>query len=67
MAWANNRARGWARLLASVLFGLDTVGVFLSLHRASLSLFFLLAEWLVALVATVLLWRRQVTQIIGAG
>jgi hypothetical protein len=67
MAWANNRARGWARICATVLFGLDTVGVFLSLHRASFSIFLLLAEWLIGLAAIALLWRRETTQFIGVG
>jgi hypothetical protein len=65
MAWANNRASGWARIVASVLFALNTVGVFVSLHRASVSIFLLLAEWLVGLGAILLLWRRATTEYIG--
>jgi hypothetical protein len=67
MARANNLGRGWARICATVLFGLDTVGVFLSLHRASFSIFFLLAEWLIGAGAIALLWRRETTQFVGAG
>jgi|SRR5271165_5355604 len=66
MAWANNRGSGWARIIASVLFALITVEVIVSLRRASVPIFFILLEWLLGLVAVVLLWRRETTQFIGA-
>jgi hypothetical protein len=66
MAQANDRGSGWARIVATLFCVLDTVGVFLSLHRASISIVLLLAEWLVGVGATVLLWRRETTQFIGA-
>jgi hypothetical protein len=70
MAWANNRASGWARICASVLFVLITVEAAVSPGEASVppvSIVFICAEWLIGLVAVVLLWRRDTTQFIGAG
>ncbi len=61
MSWANNRGRNWARIVASVLFGLMTIYVFLSLSRASVSIVFILLEWLVGLGAIVMLWRKETT------
>jgi hypothetical protein len=65
MAWANNRGSGWARIIASVLFALITVEVIVSLRRASVPIVFILLEWLLGLVAVVLLWRRATTAYIG--
>jgi hypothetical protein len=67
MAWANNRASGWARIVATVFCGVDTIFVFVSLHRASVSILFLLAQWLIGVAATALLWQRETTQFIGPG
>jgi len=66
MAWANNRGSGWARIVASVLFALITIEVFVSLRRVSIPIVFILLEWLLGLVAVVLLWRRTTTAFIGA-
>jgi uncharacterized membrane protein (DUF2068 family) len=67
MAWANGRGRGWARVLASVFFGLDTLLLLYSLSRTrtSATLVFTLIEWLVGLVALIFLWRRDTTQYIA--
>ena len=61
MAWANGRGKNWARIVASVLFGLNTLDLLLSFTRphASLSLLFELLVWLVGLGAIVLLWRKE--------
>jgi hypothetical protein len=67
MAWANNRASGWARITASVLLALITVEALLSHSRASVSIFVILLEWLIGLGAVLLLWRRETTAYIGAG
>ena len=50
-----------------MFFGLNTVGVFLSLHRASVALSLLMVQWLIGLGAIVSLWRRETTQFIGPG
>jgi len=67
MAWANNRGRAWARIVATVLFGLNTIAVLLELGRASVSLITVLLGWLIGLGAIVLLWNKQTTQYINAG
>ena len=67
MAWANNRGRNWARIVASVLFALNTISFLLSISRASVSIIFLALEWAVGLAAIVFLWRRDTTEYINAG
>jgi hypothetical protein len=61
MAYANNLGRTWARVSATVLFGLDTLLLLYAFARASISTsqVFAVVVWLVALSATVLLWRRD--------
>ena len=65
MAWANNRGSGWARIIASVLFALITVEVVLARSRSSVSFLVILLEWVIGLVAIVLLWQRETTAYIG--
>jgi hypothetical protein len=65
MGWANNRGRNWARITASSLFALITVQVLRSLSWTSVSFLFMVLEWLIGLVAVVLLWRRETTLYIG--
>ena len=67
MAWANNRGRAWARIVATVLFGLNTIAVLLEIGRASVSLIVVLLGWLIGLGAIVLLWNKQTSQYINAG
>ena len=67
MAWANNRGRAWARIVATVLFGLNTIAALLELGRASVSLITILLGWLIGLGAIVLLWNKQTSQYINAG
>jgi hypothetical protein len=62
MAWANNRGRSWARIVATVLFVLYTISFVLSISRASVSLIFIALEWLAGVGAIVLLWRRDTTE-----
>src|SRR5215470_7400840 len=64
MAWANRGGKSWGRIMASVLFGLNTVLLLLSFTRAaaSLSLAFSVLVWLVGLGAIVLLWRKESSQ-----
>ncbi len=67
MARATSRGQGWARIFATVLFALITVEVVLARSRSSVSLAVILLEWLVGLVAVVLLWRRETTAYFGPG
>jgi H+/Cl- antiporter ClcA len=59
MAWANNRGSSWARIVATVLFGLNTISFFLEVGRASITIIAIAVGWLIGLVAIVLLWRKE--------
>lgn len=65
MAWANGRGRGWARIVASVFFGLNTIWLIFSGARTVTTLIFIGLGWLVGLAALILLWRRDTTQYIA--
>ncbi len=61
MALANKRGRSWARIVASVLFGLNTLVLIANVSQphASVALLYNVVLWLIGLAAIVLLWRRQ--------
>jgi hypothetical protein len=59
MAWANGRGRNWARIVATVLFALNTIDLVLSVSRAGLSVIFVALGWVIGLAAIILLWRRE--------
>jgi hypothetical protein len=61
MAWANGKGRNWARILSSVLFGVNTLDLLLSIAQphAAIGLVFSLVVWLVGLGAIVLIWSKQ--------
>jgi hypothetical protein len=61
MAWANRTGQSWGRIVATVLFGLNTLFLLLGFTRASasLSLAFSVVVWLIGLAAIVLLWRKE--------
>ena len=59
MAWANNGGRSWARVVASVLFALNSLYLILVLTRAGASTLFVGLGWLVGLGAIVMLWQRD--------
>jgi hypothetical protein len=67
MAWANGRGKNWARIVASVLFGLDTLLILLSITRAGASALFSLVTWLVGLAAIILIWRRESSEYFKPG
>jgi hypothetical protein len=67
MAWANNRGSSWARIVATVLFALNTIAFFLEVSRASVSIIVIALGWLIGVAAVVLLWNRQTTQYINSG
>ncbi len=63
MARANGKGRAWARVVASVLFALNTVSLLLTLARPHASLGLALSGliWLAGLGAIVFLWQRAST------
>ncbi len=58
MAWANGRGRPWARIVASVLFGLNTLFLLYGISRAGTSTLFTGLGWLIGLAAIIMLWQR---------
>jgi len=68
MAWANRAGQNWARIVATVLFALNTLGLLLNVFRgsASISVLFAVLVWLVGLGAVVLLWRKESSQYFAA-
>jgi hypothetical protein len=65
MAWANGRGRGWARILSSVLFGLDTIFVLygaVRTGRTGSTLALTAIEWVVGLAAIIFLWLRDTSE-----
>lgn len=61
MAWANRGGRRWARVLATVFFGLDTLGVVSAIARPHTAISLVLAAviWLVGLGAIIMLWSSE--------
>jgi hypothetical protein len=65
MAWANNKGRGWARIVATVLYGLNTIWFLLSLRNLGGPAIFYSLSWVIGLAAIIFLWRRETTQYIA--
>ena len=61
MAWANKRGRNWARIVASVLFALNTLFLVINLARphAVVGLLYDVVIWLIGLSAIIFLWRKD--------
>jgi phosphate/sulfate permease len=62
MAWANKGPRSWARIVSSVLFGLGTLYMLLTVAESgSIGSIFPVVEWLIGAAALYLLWRPDST------
>ena len=61
MALMNKAGKSWARIVASVLFGLDTLFLLLGVARAGAAAGTLVSilTWLIGLGAIIYLWRRD--------
>jgi hypothetical protein len=59
MAWANGKGNSWARIVATVLFGLNTIYLVLVASRAAITAIFVGLSWLIGLVVIFLLWRKD--------
>lgn len=68
MARANAGGRSWARVVASSLFGLNTLSLFMAVAQPHASLALVLSGliWLVGLGAIILLWQRASTDFYNA-
>jgi len=61
MAWANGAGKSWARIVASVFFGLNTIDLLTLVARphATFGLALAILVWLIGLGAILLLWQRE--------
>lgn len=61
MAWANGRGRSWARIVAAVLFGINSLDLLISFFAvgAPADLIVDVVIWLVGLAAIVLLFSKE--------
>jgi hypothetical protein len=68
MAYANKAGKNWARITATVFFGLDTLSVLTSFRQAEpvLSRVITLLIWLIGLGAIILLYQRPSSEFFAA-
>jgi len=61
MAMMNKAGKSWARIAATVLFGLDTLLLLLGVARAGAAAGTLVSilTWLIGLGAVIYLWRKD--------
>jgi hypothetical protein len=61
MAMMNKAGRSWARIVATVLFGLDTLLLLLGVARAGAAAGTLVSilTWVIGLGAVIYLWRKD--------
>jgi hypothetical protein len=60
MAQSNRAGKAWARVVASVLFGIDTVSQIIGVGAGGgLSRLYGIIVWVVGVIAIVLLWQRS--------
>jgi hypothetical protein len=64
MALMNKAGRSWARIVATVLFGLDTLFLLLGVAQAGAAAGTLVSilTWLIGLGAVIYLWRRDASE-----
>ncbi|HYK28461.1 MAG TPA: hypothetical protein VEV61_10885 [Streptosporangiaceae bacterium] len=65
MAWANRSGKSWARVVATILFGFNTLWL-IYVFRAATTAIIVGLGWLVGLGAILLLWRRESTDYINS-
>jgi hypothetical protein len=68
MALMNKAGKSWARIVATVLFGLDTLFLLLGVARggAAAGTLVSILIWLIGLGATILLWRKDSSRYFAA-
>ena len=68
MAYANKAGKNWARITATVFFGLDTLSILTSFRQGEpvFSRLISILIWLIGLGAIVLLYQRQSSAYFGA-
>jgi hypothetical protein len=69
MAWKNGQGRGWARVVATVLAGLNLVGLLFTAAASNsepVTLISSIVSVLLAVVILVLLWKKESTEFYAA-
>jgi hypothetical protein len=62
MAYSCKAGKGWARIVSTVLFGIDTLSVLAgAVASAGAARIYGIVVWLIGLAAVILLWQRQST------
>jgi hypothetical protein len=64
MAQANKAGKGWARIVSTVLFGIETISVLAgaaAISSGGATRIYGILVWLLGLAAVILLWQRQST------
>ena len=70
MAQSCRAGKSWARIVSTVLFGIDTLSVIASFARVTngaAGRIFSIVIWLVGLAAIILLWQRESSAYFGPG
>jgi hypothetical protein len=63
MAYSCKAGKGWARIVSTVLFGLDTLGLLIgAVTSAGAARIYSIVVWLVGLGAIIFLWQRSSTE-----
>jgi len=62
MALMNKAGRSWARIVATVLFGLYTLYLLFFVIRAGAGALVPVLTWLIGLGALILLWRKDTSE-----
>lgn len=65
MAWANGKGAGWARIVATVLFVLNTLYLVFVASHAAITAIFVGLSWIIGLVVIVMLWRKETSAYIA--
>jgi hypothetical protein len=60
MAWKTGAGRGWARVLSTIFFAMQCLGLLASFgYHSGIAVILTLVEWGIGLAALILLWRPE--------
>ena len=60
MAWKTGAGRGWARVLSTIFFGFQCLGLLASFgYHSGIAVILTFVEWGIGLAALILLWKRE--------
>ena len=67
MAQSCRAGKGWARVVSTVFFGIDTLSVFIgaaAVQGGGLSRIYGFVVWVIGLIAIILLWQRSSSELL---